>query len=354
LQVIEGFVAFELGVAHGFRLITHTAHEFATALEHQMRLEEFVQNAPELHAQVREVGGYRHANGQESIRLKDGTRIAFKARTRAGGRGFSGDLLVWDEAMEISEATVGAQKPALRASKACTGRRRFMRGRRSTRPSTRTVLRSPGLRERGIAREPKVSWVEYSAPFEHPDEMTVDDMNDRRHWHAANPSMVDGLVTEETMEDELRTIAVRTAAVELLGVGDWPRTDGGIDRRIDLGAWDALENAESQLLPPYSLAFDVSPDRKTAIALSGRNEAGKFHVEIQEFREGTKWAAAWIAARWQRSGHEIYSIAADGAGPAGSLRVELEELGVPVDWINAGQLGEMCGHLVDVVAEGRP
>jgi hypothetical protein len=208
------------------------------------------------------------------------------------------------------------------------------------------------LRERGIAREPKVSWVEYSAPFEHPDEMTVDDMNDRRHWHAANPSMVDGLVTEETMEDELRTIAVRTAAVELLGVGDWPRTDGGIDRRIDLGAWDALENAESQLLPPYSLAFDVSPDRKTAIALAGRNEAGKFHVEIQEFREGTKWAAAWIAARWQRSGHEIYSIAADGAGPAGSLRVELEELGVQVDWINAGQLGEMCGHLVDVVAEG--
>jgi hypothetical protein len=80
LQVIEGFVAFELGVAHGYRLITHTAHEFATALEHQMRLEEFVQNAPELHAQVREVGGYRHANGQESIRLKDGTRM----RSRRG------------------------------------------------------------------------------------------------------------------------------------------------------------------------------------------------------------------------------------------------------------------------------
>ena len=124
LQVVEGFLAFELG----YQLVMHTAHEFATSQEHQARLETFIQDAPGLHARVKDRGGYRHANGQESINLKNGCRIAFKARTKGGGRGWSGDLLVWDEAMIIPETVVGAQKPTLRASKAPHGQKTIYAG----------------------------------------------------------------------------------------------------------------------------------------------------------------------------------------------------------------------------------
>jgi len=352
LQAVELFVAFELGHPCGYDVVMHTAHEFATALEHQLRLEEVIQDSPSLHARVKDRGGYKHANGQESINLKDGTRIIFKARTRGGGRGWSGDLLVWDEAMEIPETVVGAQKPTLRASTAAHGPKTIYAGSAVDQTVHQNGVPFAFIRERGIAQSPKVSWVEWSAPVDHPDQMTEDLLRDRKLWHAGNPSMTEGLIAEETMANEIETMPARVAAVELFGVGDWPRTDGQVDRKIDLGAWDALENPDSVLVAPYTLTFDVSPERKLAVALSGRNENGKLHTEIQEHRQGTKWFVPWLADVYERSGHDIYTIAADGIGPAGSLRLELEEAGIPVEWITSSQLGEMCGYYVDVVAEG--
>ena len=54
----------------------------------------------------------------------------------------------------------------------------------------------------------------------------------------ANPSMEDGLISDQTMDDELRIMPTRTAAVELFGAGDWPQTDGR-DISGSLEAWDA-------------------------------------------------------------------------------------------------------------------
>jgi hypothetical protein len=82
LQVVEGFCAFELH----YPVVMHTAHEFPTSTEHQLRLTQFIQDAPALHARVKIKGGYVTANGQESIRLRDGSRIIFKARTRGAVR----------------------------------------------------------------------------------------------------------------------------------------------------------------------------------------------------------------------------------------------------------------------------
>ncbi len=53
LQAIELFTAFELGYSLGYKLVVHTAHEFATCQEHQLRLDDVIQNAPHLHARVK-------------------------------------------------------------------------------------------------------------------------------------------------------------------------------------------------------------------------------------------------------------------------------------------------------------
>ncbi len=345
LQAVELFAAFELG----YDVVMHTAHEFATSQEHQLRLESLIQDAPHLHKRVRDRGGYRHANGQESINLKSGQRILFKARTTGGGRGYSGDLLVWDEAMVIRDAVVGAQKPMIRASRALYGPKTIYAGSAVDQEIHEYGVNFARLRERGIRREPKVTWIEWSAPVDSLAELTDEMVRDPAMWLAANPSMAEGLISEETMADEMASMPPRTAAVELLGVGDWPRTDGAIASPVALTDWDALFDKDSVLQDPVCLAFDVSPDRQASISAAGRNAEGHWHVEVLESRTGTGWVAGRLADLVEA--HDPLAVCCDGYGPAASLMVTVEEAGVEVTKVSAGEHGQACGLFVDAVTE---
>lgn len=345
LQAVEGFFVFELG----YELAIHTAHEFATSQEHQLRLEAFIQDSPALHALVKPKGGYRHANGQESINLRSGRRIAFKARTGGGGRGWSADLLVWDEAMVIPDSVVGAQKPTTRASRAPHGRKTIYAGSAVDQDVHAYGVNFAIIRERGIERSPRVSWFEWSAPFEHPSELTDEALRDRANWHAANPSIEEGLISEETMADEVESMPVRTAAVELFGVGDWPRTDGLEDSVIDVKVWDARARSphDAVLEEPFIGSFDVSPERHGSIAVSGLNQDYRFQTEIHDHRPGTGWMVDRVVEMDERG---VFSEwVCDGVGPASSLILELKERGVNVRTVNATEHGQSWGRFVDMV-----
>jgi hypothetical protein len=345
LQAVEVFFAFELG----YPLVMHTAHEFATSQVHQARLDEFIQNCPQLHSRVKDKGGYRHANGQESIVLKSGCTIAFKARTKGGGRGWSGDLLVWDEAMIIPETVVGAQKPTLRASKAPYGQKTIYAGSAVDMLVHEYGVSFAKIRESGHRGSPRVSWFEWGAPFDDPGEMTPDVLEDRSWWHEANPSMPEGLITEQSMLDDLEVMPSRTVAVEYANVGDWPATDGSDDYVIHINAWDALRDFESQLQSPFVLGVDVSPERRSSIAAAGRNQHGRFHVEIHEHRPGTDWLVPRLVQMWDSG--LVSVVVVDGVGPAGSKLQELRDAGLPVEVVNTPEHGQMCGQLVDLVAQ---
>ena len=56
------------------------------------------------------------ALGREQIVLKNGARIKFLARTRNGGRGQHGDLLIFDEALELDADSQASFLPAISAS----------------------------------------------------------------------------------------------------------------------------------------------------------------------------------------------------------------------------------------------
>lgn len=353
LQVVEGFVAFEYGAGHGYDVVMHTAHEFPTSLEHQMRLEAFIQDSPALHARVKDRGGYVHANGQESIRLKDGTRIVFRARTKGGGRGYSGDLLVWDEAMVIPDVVVGAQKPMLRASGGCFGHKTIYAGSAVDQEVHQHGITFARIREKGWAQSPRVSWHEWSAPFDHPSQLDDTLLHDRELWLQANPSMAEGLIAPETMADEIEVMPVRTAAVELFGVGDWPRTDGLEDTVIDIVTWDALavDATVSTLQEPYCGAFDVSPERNGSISVAGRNLEGQFQGEIHEHRLGTGWMVDRIVQMDERGLFECWVC--DATGPASSLIQPLRDAGLRVETVNATEHGQAYGRFLDMVADGQ-
>jgi hypothetical protein len=345
LQVVEGFCAFELH----YPVVMHTAHEFATSQEHQIRLEYFIQNAPALHRRVKTRGGYVHANGQESIRLTDGSRIIFKARTKGGGRGYSGDLLVWDEAMVLPDAVVGAQMPMMRASSVPQGPKIIYAGSAVDQQVHPYGIQFARIRERGIQEKPGVSWHEWSLPYDDPNELSGDIVSDRTLWPLANPGIEAGRIHEDHMAQEIDSMAARTAAVELLGVGDWPATDGSDDYVIHIDAWDACKNPASQLQTPFVLAYDVSPERRSSIVACGRNQDGKFHTEVHEHRPGTDWVVPRLIEMYD-TGLVSY-VVCDGVGPSASLLQALRDVGLPVETINTNEHGQMCGRLVDMVVQ---
>lgn len=102
------------------RLITHTAHRFDTCLDHFRRLRDVFEGTPDFLEMVKDNGrgvggpsGIKDSNGSESIELKDGSRCNFKARGKGSGRGFSGDLVVLNEAFWLLE--LGSLVPSMSA-----------------------------------------------------------------------------------------------------------------------------------------------------------------------------------------------------------------------------------------------
>lgn len=94
----------------GERLQTHTAHRFDTTLGHYWWLRELIEGTPDL---SRKVKAMPDSNGKEAIVLMDGARLQFKARSKGGGRGMSGDLVVLDEAFYLKE--LGSLVPTMSA-----------------------------------------------------------------------------------------------------------------------------------------------------------------------------------------------------------------------------------------------
>ena len=105
--IIEAFEIYKLAVdgAH----ILHTAHRVRTAKESFTRLVNHFNERvnPELAAMVEKI---RYTNGEESITLKNGGRIEFSARSRAGTRGFADiQVVVFDEAQDLEDEQLARQ-----------------------------------------------------------------------------------------------------------------------------------------------------------------------------------------------------------------------------------------------------
>lgn len=92
--------------------VIYTAHLQKTATETFEEMRDFFET-PALASYVAEI---RTALGREQIILKNGARIKFLARTRNGGRGQHGDLLIFDEAQELDENQQASFIPAISAS----------------------------------------------------------------------------------------------------------------------------------------------------------------------------------------------------------------------------------------------
>jgi hypothetical protein len=330
----------------GEQLIVHSAHEFATAMEHFRRVEALLEGAPEFSRRVRKIS---HSHGEEGITLKSGQRIRFRTRTKGGLRGFTGDLLVFNEAMIISRAAHGAILPTLSAKSIQGNPQVWYAGSPVDQWIHEHGLVLAGVRERGIeGDDPSLAYFEHSVDADNPEQVGEQAL-DPASWAQANPGL--GIrISAEHVAREQRSMDPRTFAVERLGVGDWPSLEEDAAQVISEEARVACIDLESTAEDPVCLTFDVTPDRSFAsIGIGGRRAGGGWHVELVDRRPGTGWAVARIVelhSKWQPS-----EVVCDGNGPAASLIGPLAKAGIDVKVTTAKELAQACGATYDAFEE---
>jgi hypothetical protein len=325
----------------GERLIIHSAHQFDTSLEAFRRVLWLIEDTPELDKQVKRVS---RSHGEEGIELMNGCRLRFRTRTKGGGRGFTGDCLILDEAMILPESSHGALLPTLSAR---PNPQVWYTGSAVDQDVHEHGVVLARIRERGLrGDDPSLAYFEWSPDVEL---ALVDDIaGDEETWAQSNPGL--GIrISSEHVALERRSMDPRTFAVERLGVGDWPDTDVS-GQFIDYERFAGLFDADSKPEYPVCFAFDVKPDRSAAaIALAGWRADGLSHVQVVDHRAGTAWVPARLAELTQH--HASLAVRCDLRGPAASLLGEVQNAGVTVETMNANEFAQGCGLFFDAVDE---
>lgn len=309
------------------QLILHSAHEFKTANEAFLRIQQLIDQCDDLRRKVLRVA---RANGEQGIFLRNGARLRFIARSKASGRGFSGDLVVLDEAYELGAAQVGALIPTMSARPNSQ-----MWALSSAAMATSEYLHS--VRARALAGEgERLYYAEWSAP-------EGCDPADPEMWAMANPAL-GRRIHADTIQFELESMPIPEFLRERLGIPDMPVMAGG-QSEIDLDVWAALADPTSTAAGIPAFVVDVSPNGKSAcIAMGGsRGEDGRLHVEIVDHREGTDWVLARRSELERLWPNAVWAL--DPSGPAVQLRSS-------ADWheLGAKDAGEAFAGLIAAVA----
>lgn len=341
IEVVElGWMVNEPGVS-----ILHTAHEFQTALESMDKLEALIRSHPLLE---REISSVRRGNGKESIRLKNGSVIRFRTRTKSGGRGFSVDRLVIDEAMIWSPASQAAILPLL-----TTAQRPqiWYLGSAADVDTHEYCAKWASLRARALAGDDEgLIWLEWSAPDPPKGERArAEWRSDRSNWAASNPGLGE-LLTEDYIDAEIKAFRANLEKweIERLSVGKWPALNGVISE-IPAENWRDMLNASAKLTGPRALV--LTREGTWAITAAQRTVEGKIHIEVgyadDALASDVVLKVVEVMAAWDPSA----LIVAPGA--AAEVQAELELLGYEVTVPNRTEEAQACGgFLSDALASG--
>ncbi len=276
-------------------LLLHSAHEFKTCGEAFRRLWSLIRDS-ELEGSVKNA---YFANGKEAIELYSGQRIKFVARSAGSGRGFTGDLVVLDEAYALTDTHMTAITSTL-----------------SARPNPQIWFTSSAgqvtsivlerLNERGMAgTDPRMLFANWSAD-------PAMDLESLEALVMANPAW--GIrLNEDVIAFERESFSVDGFRRERLGLFS---TDT-IDRVIPGDVWAKVKIPTAPEYVPTHFALDIPPDRSwSSIAV-----ANGTYGELVAHDRGMPWVVDRIielSEKWK------LPVVIDTAGPAGTLIEPLE------------------------------
>jgi hypothetical protein len=152
----------------GERRILWTAHTWKTAKDAHQRVANIFLSHPDLKARLKHGNerGISYGNDSRSITLRDGSQILFFTRSATAGRGLWADLLICDEALDLTDTELSVLRYTLRTSALRTGRRAqviYVSTPPDEEKHPNGVVFSR-LRKRALAGARGVCWLEFSVP----------------------------------------------------------------------------------------------------------------------------------------------------------------------------------------------
>ena len=321
----------------GEKLIVHSAHEFKTAKEAMRRLEMLLAEAGEPYRANR-------SHGEESIEFKStGARVMFQTRTKAAGRGLSGDLVILDEAMILSSDAVGALLPTMSAR---PNPQIWYTGSAVDQAVHANGLVFASVRERGLAGDdPSLCWLEWSCEDDA-------DLDDPQQYAISNPGM-GHRISLEHIRNERRALAhqPKVFAVERCSIGDWPAV-GDVESQIPADDWSAMVCSEPVLVGPRTIAVHRSKDRRCwAVAAAQRTADNRVHVEIGPVRDGSHTDVAEFLVDKVGEWNPV-ALVIDRRSAAMVLEPLLLDAGIEPTVTNSTDLSWACGGFLDDALSG--
>ena len=329
----------------GEKEIIHSAHRLDTARDAFRKFEYRVRSTPALLEQVqgyagqdpwdRRIPGIRTGAGEMSIQLANGNKIQWKTRSETGGRGFTGDLIILDEALYLSTEEVAAMMPTM-AARSMEGNPQIWYTSSAGLASSEQLAR---IRERGLDEaEERLAYFEWSAP----DDADSDDID---AWYIANPGMGLRISEEYVAESEYQAMEDEQFRRERLGI--WAPLGG--EQTLSAGQWEKQTDKDS-VADVGSIFFgvDVTPSRDSAaiVAVAVKaNDASKIHVELIDYRVGTEWVAPRL--RQLQDGWNPRGIVVNMAGAAGTLIPEFRRERLKIMQITSREYLQACALFLD-------
>ena len=320
--------------------VLYSAHNGGTTRKMFKFMADFIELHEDFARKLRPGDGaiYR-AKGSEGIYLASGVCIEFSTRTNSGARGGTYDVIVVDEAQELTDEQDDALSPTTIASDSGDPQMIYI----GTPPNQKcpgTVFRS--LHDRAHADElGDAWWLEWAAT-------EIGDPHDVGRWYECNP-MMGYRIKERAMRDKADTKPADSFAREYLGWWDAPTA--AVEHVISEKAWALCETDEPPEPRVTCAGVKFGPDRATlAYCLCPAEGAAYVEwVDTRPLSEGVGWIASWLYARRIR----IATVAIDG-GSTAALTTRLTDRGFPKRAIvTAGprDMAKAVSMLTNAVAE---
>ena len=326
---VDGIVwAATLAGLMGYKVLW-TDHNYATTCEMLGRFRDIFGTRPAdpshgIPAFNRLVSETNSKTAQEWFKFRGGGMLAFSTRTKSAALGFSYDVVVYDEAQELTGAHVQAIMPTTTSGAKHNPQTLYL-GTPTRAGSVAEVFQDVRAQAwEGAAAADDLCWLEYGV-----DE--VGDVADEARWFSANPSLGHH-ADVRAIRSACRTMAPLAFAQEYLGY--WlPKV---ADAVLTSDEWvacliDAADAPREGGRVAYGVKF--SADGATvALAAARRLDSGQTHVELvrcEPTSTGTGWLAEWLAPRADRA----CCVAVDGIAGAGNLCDTMGAMRVPRSYV---------------------